>query len=76
MVDVSLNKLRAQATAAVVATPKCWVLALPRKQLLRLTRNNPKAEAVIKQMADERARESAGYGWKPFDSGSGGESPS
>lgn len=85
MADVSLKKLRAQASMAlrngdledalaasttVIATSKCWVLALPRKQRLRLTQNNPKAEAVIKQKADERASESAGYGWKPFDSGS------
>jgi CRP-like cAMP-binding protein len=60
------------AIASVVATSKCWFLALSRKNLLRLTENNPRAEAVIRRMADTRESQNAGRKRTPLGQGSNG----
>ncbi|MBW2389232.1 MAG: hypothetical protein JRG89_12445, partial [Deltaproteobacteria bacterium] len=48
---------QAPAIAEVVASSKCWVLALSGDRLLRLIEDNERAEAIIKQMAEEREEE-------------------
>jgi CRP-like cAMP-binding protein len=45
---------QAPAIAEVVASSKCWVLALSGDRLLRLIEDNTRAEAIIKEMVEER----------------------
>lgn len=67
---------QAPAMAAVVTTSKCWILALSRKHLLRLTEGNPRAEAVIRKMADARESENSGHKRSPLGPGKGRGRPS
>ena len=62
------------AIASVVAQTKCWVLALSRHRLQRLIANNPRAAAVIQQMADGRETQNANRSKTPVDQGGGGVS--
>ncbi len=55
------------AVAAVVASSKCWVLALSRDRLLRLIANNKAAEAIIKRMAATRASENEERNRSPLE---------
>ncbi|MCP5042289.1 MAG: cyclic nucleotide-binding domain-containing protein [bacterium] len=57
------------ASAAVVTTSKCWVLALSRDKLERLTHNNPEAEDIIRRLAEHRESENNNRSRTPLDSG-------
>ncbi len=54
------------AVAAVVASSKCWVLALSRERLLHLLEHNPQAETIIKQMVKRRESENMNTGHSPL----------
>jgi CRP-like cAMP-binding protein len=51
--EMSLLK-QAPAVAEVVASSKCWVLALAGDRLLRLIEDNEEAAAIIEEMAETR----------------------
>jgi cAMP-dependent protein kinase regulator len=63
---------QAPAIAEVVASSKCWMLALSGERLLRLIEDNEQVEAIIEQMAEERRE--ANRDKSPFEPFPGQES--
>jgi CRP-like cAMP-binding protein len=48
------------AVASVVASGKCWALALSRERLVKLMRGNPEAARIIQELARERISQNEG----------------
>lgn len=74
VLEVMLCFLRDRLIDRLIPQTKCWVLALSRHRLQRLIANNPRAAAVIQQMADGRETRNANRNKTPVDQGGGGVS--